>query len=350
MSLLRHMMNLSDISHTRLTLTMRSHTNVELDDGHIAHIKLFTKNTPIKITQWNSWCVRSTWMHGEADDIWHKTGDRHDIKHERRLGEGYDHAIVVHVENYVRPQGCIAQIEIDDDTPIATMASSMTKSVSEGSQSVREADIAMCRRIANSAIHTLFRGCRTLALPLFLGAYVFGQAAVGVGFPISTPDRLYNDPNSNILNTKVASLGLAQDDPFCLWISSPAVNPASDVACWAHTVAVDHVSSGRIAVLDCIWQFTFERYNISDGLESIGDPLATEVDELSVAWSHCHGSNSGRILNNLADVHCKTSQTAAFQPQFSKKRKYGRFWILSFRSLICDLAKLLSQQKWKKHA
>ena len=65
----------------------------------------------------------------------------------------------------------------------------MKKSVLEGSQSVREADFAVRRYIATNAVHTLPRGCRNLALPLLLGAIVFGQIAVGAGLPIaSRPD------------------------------------------------------------------------------------------------------------------------------------------------------------------
>ena len=129
---------------------------------------------------------------------------------------------------------------------------------------MREADITMWKYIANSALHMLLRGCRTLALPLFLGACIFKNVAVGAGFPIATPDNLYHDIDCNILNTDVASQSLSQDDPFCLWISYPDVVPTSDVASWVHTATVDHVSAGRVAVLDRRWQFIFQQYNISD--------------------------------------------------------------------------------------
>ena len=49
-------------------------------DEHIVHIKLYSKDTSIKVTQWNGWCVRSTWLHRYVDDSWHKVGDREDIK------------------------------------------------------------------------------------------------------------------------------------------------------------------------------------------------------------------------------------------------------------------------------
>ena len=109
------------------------------------------------------------------------------------------------------------------------------------------------------------------------------KVAIGAGFPIASPDGLYHDTGRNILNTQVASLSLSQDDPFCLWVSYPDVDPTSDVAAWVHTAAVDHVSAGRMSILDKRWKFTFGRYNIKDELESTSDPLATEGDDLSFA-------------------------------------------------------------------
>ena len=82
---------------------------------------------------------------------------------------------------------------------------------------------------------------------------MFVRAARTIGFPISTPDNLYDDPNSNVLNTKVASQNVSPDKPLCLWIAYLDVDPASDVTSWVHTAAVDHVASGRIAVLGRRW-------------------------------------------------------------------------------------------------
>ena len=81
-----------------------------------------------------------------------------------------------------------------------------------------------------------------------------------------------------MLNTNVASLSLSQDDPFCLWISYPDVAPTSDVASWIYGTAADHISAGRVAILDHRWKLSFKAHNISDELESISDPLATEGD------------------------------------------------------------------------
>ena len=83
----------------------------------------------------------------------------------------------------------------------------------------QENNISLIPYIANNALHTLLRGCRTLALPLFLGSCMFKQVAIGVGFPIAAPDSLNHDVDGNILNTKVASQILSKDNPFCLWIS-----------------------------------------------------------------------------------------------------------------------------------
>ena len=221
-----------------------------LDNGNVAHIKLYTKDTSIKVTQWNYNCVRSTWMH-RIDRTWIKVGDREDIDMSHTLDDEFDPAvIIVHADSYIQPQGWTAQIEIDDTTPVVIATSSTRKSVLEGSVAVRDADKAMWKYIANSAIHSLLRGCKTLALPLFVGACIFSQVALGAGFPIASPDGLYHDTGRNILNTQVASLSLSQDDPFCLWVSYPDVDPTSDVAAWVHTAAVDHVSAGRIAILD----------------------------------------------------------------------------------------------------
>ena len=126
--------------------------------------------------------------------------------------------------------------------------------------------------IANTASHILLRGCRTLILPIFLGAYLVSRAAATAGFPVAAPKDLYNDASSNFLNTTIASQSLSLDDPFCLWISYPDVAPTSDVVSWVHTAAVDHVSAGQIAVLDRRWQLAFERHSISDQLEFTNTP------------------------------------------------------------------------------
>ena len=225
------------------------------------------------------------------------------------MTEHYDHAvIVVHTENYVHPQGWIAQIEIDDDTPVVIATSSVRKSILEGSQAVHDADISMWKYIANTAMHSLLRGCRTLALPLFIGACIFKNVFVGAGFPVANTNNLYHDADDNILNVAKASECLSQSDPFCLWISYPDVDPSSDVTSWVQTAAVNHISAGRVAVLDRRWQSLFEKYNISDELESTVDPLATEGEEFSFAWSYQYGSNSGRILSTL-----ETSSNASHQ-------------------------------------
>ena len=129
---------------------------------------------------------------------------------------------------------------------------------------MRNADRTMWKHIANSATHSLLRGCRTLALPIFLGAVIFKQVVVGAGFPIASPAGLYRDADCNILDTNVANLSLSKDDPFCLWVSYPEVAPTSDVVSWVHTAAVDHVAAGRIAVLDRRWQFAFKSFGIKD--------------------------------------------------------------------------------------
>ena len=142
-------------------------------------MKKLSKDTSIKVIQWNCYCARSTWIHIPLTDTWHKIGDREDI-HAYHTPEDFDHAvIVVHAETYVRPQGWIAQIEIEDDTPVAMMTQSMRKSVLEVSRAVHDVDVTMWKHIdrdtdtntwkpmANSAINTILRGCRTLALPLF---------------------------------------------------------------------------------------------------------------------------------------------------------------------------------------
>ena len=95
----------------------------------------------------------------------------------------------------------------------------------------RDKEVKSWKRMANFAFNTILRGCRTLALPLFIGALIFQQVAVGEGFPVARPDNLYTDTNRQILNTNVASLSLSQDDPFCLWISYPDVAPTSDIFC-----------------------------------------------------------------------------------------------------------------------
>ena len=90
------------------------------------------------------------------------------------IDEDTDHCVViVHTENYVYPRGWMAQLEMDEDTPIITANSSMRKLVVEGAQSVHDADVTMWKYIANIAINSLLRGCRTLALPLFIGALIF---------------------------------------------------------------------------------------------------------------------------------------------------------------------------------
>ena len=78
-----------DLDHDKLTqLANRKRSGKEdLEGGHIAYVKLFTKDTSIKLTQWNSWCVRIAWIHRKADDTWHKEGDRQDIKTQHHLGE-----------------------------------------------------------------------------------------------------------------------------------------------------------------------------------------------------------------------------------------------------------------------
>ena len=139
--------------------------------------------------------------------------------------------------------------------------------------------------MANYAFSSILRGCRTLALPLFVGAQIFQQVATQEGFPVAKPHNLYADSDSQILDTQVASLSLSQDDPFCLWISYPNVAPTSDVALWVHGAAADHISAGRVAVLDHRWKISFKEHNITDIVETISDPLATEGDEFSCAWS-----------------------------------------------------------------
>ena len=131
-------------------------------------------------------CVRSTWLRRLDDKKWCKAGDREYINASEPMPEDCDHCVVlVHTENYIYPQGWMAQIEIDDDTPVVTATYFMRKSLLEGSQSAREADISMWKYTANVAIHSLLRGCRTLALPLFIGACLFKQVALDFGFPIA---------------------------------------------------------------------------------------------------------------------------------------------------------------------
>ena len=149
---------------------------------------------------------------------------------------------------------------------------------------------------------------------------MFTQVAIGAGFPIASPDGLCHDTGRNILNTQVASLSLSQDDPFCLWVSYPDVDPTSDVAAWVHTAAMHHISAGRIAILDARWKFTFGRYNISDELESTSDPLATEGDDFSFAWSQNFGSNSGRILSDL-EAERNSTRPYNFQPSTLSEQK-----------------------------
>ena len=135
----------------------------------------------------------------------------------------------------------------------------------------RDKDIKSWKRMANYAFSNILRGCRTCASPLFVRAFTFQQVAVGAGFPVARPDSLYTDTNCQMLNTNVASLSLSRDDPFCLWISYPDVAPS-----WVYGAAADHISAGRIAILDHRWKLSFKAHNISDELESISDQLATE--------------------------------------------------------------------------
>ena len=107
----------------------------------------------------------------------------------------------------------------------------------------RDKGIKSWKRMANYALNSILRGCRTLALPLFIGAFIVQQVAVGAGFPVARPDNLYTDVNFQMLNTNVASLSLSQDDPFCLWISYPDVALTSDVASWVHGPAAEHISA-----------------------------------------------------------------------------------------------------------
>ena len=150
--------------------------------------------------------------------------------------------------------------------------------------------------------------------------HVLSSAVIGAGFPIASTDNLYYDADDNILNVAEASECLSQNDPFCLWISYPDVDPTSDVTSWIQTAAVNHISAGRVAVLDRRWQFLFEKYNISDELESTVDPLATEGEEFSFAWSYQYGSNSGRILSRL-ETSCNDSHRLGYRPPALAERK-----------------------------
>ena len=49
--------------------------------------------------------------------------------------------------------------------------------------------------------------------------------------------------------------------------------------------------------------------------------MATEGDNLSFAWPHCYGSNSGRILNSLADTREYASRTADLNPPILEEKK-----------------------------
>ena len=164
------------------------------------------------------------------------------------------------------------------------MTQSTRKSVLEGSRTVHDADVTMWKhidhagsdrdkeikswkRMANYAFSSILRGCRTLALPLFLGALIFQQVAIQAGFPVAKPHNLYADSKCQVLNTQVASLSLSQDDPFCLWISYPDVAPTSDVALWVHGAAADHISAGRVAILDHRWKRSFKEHSITDTLK-----------------------------------------------------------------------------------
>ena len=65
-----HEINLSDEQLNQLIKRKRSgKTTIQYKcvpwgiDEHVVHVKLFTKDTDVKVTQWNEWCVRSTWIH-----------------------------------------------------------------------------------------------------------------------------------------------------------------------------------------------------------------------------------------------------------------------------------------------
>ena len=131
----------------------------KLDDPPcIAVVKKYSTDTCIKVTQWNCNCVRSTWIHQPSTDTWFKIGDREDI-YTYHTPEDFDHAvIVVHTENYIHPQGFVAELEPDEETaefifPIVTMAQSTRKSVLEGSRAVHDADVTMWKHIDHEDWH-----------------------------------------------------------------------------------------------------------------------------------------------------------------------------------------------------
>ena len=65
-------------------------------------------------------------------------------------------------------------------------------------------------------------------------------------------------------------------------------------------------------MLDRRWQLAFERHSISDQLEVTSDPLATEGEEFSFAWSRLYGSNSGKLLTDIED-NCTDPAASAFR-------------------------------------
>ena len=126
--------------------------------------------------------------------------------------------MIIHTENYVYPRNYTAHLTIDEDTTIVTANSALRRSLVEGAQSVHESDVSMWKYIANLAINGLLRGCRTLALPLFVGALIFQRVAVDSGFPVADTSGLYHDLDDNVLNIAKATECISQNDPFCLWI------------------------------------------------------------------------------------------------------------------------------------
>ena len=84
-----------------------------------AWVKKFSKDTSVKITNWNCECVRSTFLRRKDDNSWTLTQDRAPITEYENIPDRFDQAIIViRVENYYYPTGWMAEIDITEDTPL----------------------------------------------------------------------------------------------------------------------------------------------------------------------------------------------------------------------------------------
>ena len=293
----------------------RSYTSYD-EDGNRLHIKYFSKETSVKITQWNYDHFKTTWAWDINDEKWYVLERDVDIQ----TVTVFSKDVYIHLVIATQKPTLVAMIAMLPDMTAnrGIMKSKQREYYMQNRQKIADADKHMWNIM--KGIHFASQICRPRALGLGCGIFFF-ELFCGVAiFTVALFESAgyggmdMGAAGENLLDPawrKEVDDHIASRDPFCVFIGSPGRGPLSSLtadakdldkaAGWIAKLTSNLVAKGRIVILD----EAFEELQTSDDdgpvtrLEgSLMDGFTGEPFEF-MTGAYTYGSNSSEIKGVL---------------------------------------------------